>query len=198
MSVLHLAPRQLKLIEQKIVAADRKIVMPRQKPNRSVQDVATPLWLIRAVEARWGGHPMSFDLAALPSNAKAPFYFTPNDDALTRAWSKIPQLPRKSARLWLNPQYRKILPWVQKAALFGKTTFVKESGARLFVLIPAAVGSNWWAECVHDRAAIFFIRPRLVFEGHTNSYPKDLAILCYGGKPGYYLWDTRDAQKNIK
>lgn len=59
--------------------------MPVQKPGKSDQTVGTPWSLVHAVEKRWGGLRMDFDLAALPGNAKAKRFFTPNDDALTKA-----------------------------------------------------------------------------------------------------------------
>jgi phage N-6-adenine-methyltransferase len=169
-------------------------VMPAQKPGRSEQTVGTPWSLVHAVEKRWGGHKMDFDLAALPSNAKAARFFTPNDDALTKAWSKIEGLPKKDARLWLNNPYSNNAVWVGKSALFSKTTFCKLTGARVFQLLPAAVGSNWWAEYVHKRAAVYFIRPRVKFNGHRAGYPKDLALLVWGDKPGYHTWHVETGE----
>lgn len=167
-------------------------VVPAQKPHRSVQEVATPWPLIRAIERRWGGRKMDFDLCALASNAKAPKFFTPEQDGRSQIWSKIPSLPKKGARLWCNPPYGNTQPWVLRAARFAQTSRCKVDGAKVLVLVPASVGSNWWAEYVHGRASVLFLRPRIKFVGHKQGYPKDLVIVCYGDKPGYDLWDGRE------
>lgn len=52
---------------------------------------------------------------------------------------------------------------------------------------------------VRPRAAVYFLRPRVVFVGHRAGYPKDLALICYSSdKPGYFLWNLKeDANKRI-
>ena len=81
--------------------------------------------------------------------------------------------------IWCNPPYGKIGPWVAMAA---------KCPTPVAVLIPAAVGTNWWADHVHGKAAIYLFRPRLTFQGHTAPYPKDLALLIYGAElPGYRI-----------
>jgi phage N-6-adenine-methyltransferase len=47
------------------------------------------------------------DVAALPHNAKLPRYFTPDEDGLAQSWA--------GKRVWCNPPYSNIEPWVGKA-----------------------------------------------------------------------------------
>jgi phage N-6-adenine-methyltransferase len=49
----------------------------------------------------------TIDAAASPTNAKLPRYWTRDDDALTQSWA--------GERVWCNPPYSDIRPWVEKA-----------------------------------------------------------------------------------
>jgi hypothetical protein len=162
--------------------------VPKQKPGRSEQTVATPRDFLDAVEKRFGK--MTWDLAATSANAitRNGNYFGPDHcvtgrrDALINDWTK------RTGNLWLNPEFGDIAPWVKKCAeldLMGR-----HSGrlARLFLLVPASVGSNWFHEFVFSRALVLFLSPRLTFVGHTQAYPKDLLLACYGFKPGFEWW----------
>jgi phage N-6-adenine-methyltransferase len=153
--------------------------MPAQKPGRSVQVVETPWELIDAIESRWGA--ITFDLAATAQNCKVRHFpemrFGPEEDSLTREWTSL------LGNLWLNPPFGGIEPWAKKC-------FVSLGPERrIFFLVPASVGSNWWAKWVHEKAAVKFLGPRVTFVGHTQGYPKDLALCIYSDeKPGYECW----------
>lgn len=71
----------------------------------------------------------TIDVAALPRNARLPRYFTPDDDGLEQDWT--------GERVWCNPPYSSIEPWVVKAA---------GSGAELVVMIVPAnrTEQGWW------------------------------------------------------
>lgn len=151
--------------------------MPEQKPGRSVQVVRTPREFLDAVEARFS--PLTWDLAADEINHVTPGWHGSGakwGDSLIAPWSEI------SGLLWLNPPYGNIAPWADKCALAAS------HGARIAFLVPASVGSNWFAEHVDGKALVLFLRPRLTFVGHTQSYPKDLILALYGEKPGYECW----------
>lgn len=154
-------------------------MMPRQKPGKSEQTVGTPEEFVMAVEERFGH--LSVDLAATAANAKAPKWITPEEDSLKQKWSRF------EGNLWLNPPFGRIKPWVKKAS---KTT----PSGRILVLVPASVGSNWFADYVWEKARIFFIRPRLQFVGHTAGYPKDLVLIVYGEEPGIELWQWKEVR----
>lgn len=141
--------------------------MPAQKPGKSKQDYATPWPFIRALEARFGK--IELDLAATKDNTKAPLWITPEQDSLSMDWN-APNFT--SARLaFLNPPFGSIAPWARKCA--------EAERLRILFLVPASVGSNWWAQHVHGQAdLVLFVRPRLSFDG-KNSFPKDCAVAVY-------------------
>jgi len=141
-------------------------VMPVQKPGRSIQDYGTPLEFIAAVEKRWGK--LDIDLASTALNAKAPKFITPEEDSL----AKSTKWELSEANGWLNPPFGVIEPWVRKVAEHAAKVQL------ILMLIPASVGSNWWAEHVHDKCIVHLLRPRLSFDG-KNPYPKDCALLEY-------------------
>lgn len=158
----------------------------------SKQDYATPQNFIQAVERRWGH--ISFDLAAHAKNTKAKRWFGPGGlapDSLVEKWGDILR-PGGKQNLWLNPPFNDIRPWARKCA--EVTPHLKLIGARLLFLVPAAVGSNWFADCVFGVAPVFFLRPRLSFDG-KNSYPKDLMLVAYGAAVSTFecwRWFTGD------
>ena len=148
--------------------------------HNSLQDVETPADLIAAVEARFGK--ITIDLAANKSNHKADVWLGPGGvepDSLAVDWA------RWDGTLWLNPPYRNITAWAAKCA---KTSTLART---IVMLIPASVGTNWWADYVHEKAMVHFLRPRVIFKGHTQPYPKDLAIVAYGPPAGYLCWRWR-------
>lgn len=142
--------------------------------GRSRQDYSTPIEFIHAVEKRFGK--IDCDLAASVENTKAPRFITEQQDSLSMRW------PVCNTLLWLNPPFSNIVPWAKKC--------YEESllGAHILMLVPASVGSNWFAEFVHEKARVYFLRPRLVFEWEKDPYPRDLLLANCGPVPGYECW----------
>lgn len=169
--------------------------VPVQKPGRSRQDYATPRAFLDAVERRFGR--IHWDLAAHRGNettGRGCFYgpgspHGGSEDSLQIPWTQYgPRLPSGDAALqWLNPPYAHIEPWVAKASAEA------DIGARIAVLVPAAVGSNWFRRHVHHRAAVLALSPRLTFVGCRDTYPKDLMLCLYGlgFAPGFDVWRWR-------
>jgi phage N-6-adenine-methyltransferase len=154
--------------------------MPRQRPGRSEQSVATPKDFLAAVEKRFGK--IELDVAASHENTVGPRYYTKVEDGLRHPWD---------GRLnWCNPPFSKIAPWVEKARAEA------EKVRTTLVLVPASVGSNWWRDHVHQKCDVALLNGRLTFVGHTTPYPKDLALLVYCSNPfhayGYCVWDWRN------
>lgn len=155
---------------------------PAQTPATSKQDYGTPQEFIDAVTERFG--PLDFDLAARGvSNAKAPMFFTPKMNALAQDWSQL------TGNLWLNPPFRKISPWATKCAATCPRHSLAER--RILLLTPASVGSQWFIDSVHKRAAIFALSPRLKFVGADDDYPKDCILSVFGVWPGFDVWRWR-------
>ena len=152
---------------------------PKQKPGSSRQDYETPTELIHAIGVAFSAT-FSIDLAANGANRKVPRYLGPGselgDDALAVDWSKF------SGDAWLNPPFAHIEPWAEKCA-----TTVRMG--RIFMLIPAGVGSNWYAAHVHGRAHVVALSPRITFVGETSPYPKDLLLAVWSGiRGGFSCW----------
>lgn len=152
--------------------------MPEQKPYRSKQNYATPENFIWAVKERFGIKEFAYDLAADENNTQAQWWFSEEQNSLVQSWNK------REGWNWLNPPFAKIEPWVRKA---WEETMV---GAKTLVLVPAGVGSNWWAKWVHGKAQVLLLNGRLTFVGETTCYPKDCCLLVYAKdvKPNYEVW----------
>jgi len=147
--------------------------------HRSRQDYATPPEFIEAVEARFGA--LAWDLAASVENAKAPRHIDVATNSFSARWYSLGGL------LWLNPPYNDITPWVRKCHSESL------AGAKILALLPASVGSNWYAAYVDGCAArVLFLRPRISFDGQ-NPFPKDLMLVAYGtdAAPGVECWKWR-------
>jgi hypothetical protein len=111
----------------------------KRGPRPEVDNLATTPEVFDPLHKRFR---FTLDVAALPHNAKLPRFYTPDDDGLEQSWA--------GERVWCNPPYSSIEPWVQKAW---------NSGARLVVmLVPAnRTEQGWWQRLVEpyrDRAHV--------------------------------------------
>ena len=156
-----------------------KATRPRDKTTTN-QVVGTPWEFIDAVKAKFGN--LFCDLAATAENTKCPEYFiTEEQDSLVTPWPTAPDEEYN----WLNPPFANIAPWVEKCATDDNN---------VLVLVPALVGSEWYTKFVAGVADIYFLSPRLVFEGSKDPYPKDLMLLQYrrkSAKPFYSIGNWR-------
>ena len=125
---------------------------------------ATPQAFFDRVAAEHG--PFDVDVCALPENAKAPVFFTPDDDGLKQEWR---------GRCWMNPPYgRGIGDWMRKAYE------ASQAGAKVVCLVPARTDTAWW----HDYAAkgaVTFIRGRLKFGDAASNAPFPSALVIFQG-----------------
>lgn len=171
--------------ESELIAKNRAVVgrATVQKPGRSKQDFGTPDEFIAAVERRFGQ--IGFDLAASQENARAPVFFDEAADSLKQSWS-FEHLFRAKV-VWLNPPFGDIRPWAAK--LDAECRFLSRW---TLMLVPASMGSKWWADHVLNKCCAFGIT-RMTFKGADSMYPKDLALLAYGyGVTGTGFWAWRD------
>lgn len=145
---------------------------PRQKPGRSKQDYGTPPEFLAAVKALLGVADFDCDLAANHDNHVTETYLSVTGDAFA-----APSWKFGVGWNFLNPPFSKIGPWV--ARVYAE----KRRGVQTAVLIPAAVGANWWRDHVHNKAHVLFLNGRIKFVGATDLYPKDCALLLYS-----YTW----------
>lgn len=175
--------------------------MPVQKPGKSDSTVLTPPDFLKATKRFLGIKRFEIDLAASHDNAVADHYITEVEGSLSRDWVRF---FKKNARdvngwCWLNPPYAKIRPWVEKCDEASPSL-------RIALLVPAAIGANWWREHVY-RVGKVYIVGRLNFldrfhnpivspkTGLPTPYPKDLALVLYGNgsaEADYDYFDWKD------
>lgn len=106
--------------------------LPPLPPGEDVDDRGTdPAWFAE-IDKRFR---FTVDVAAAEHNAKLPRYFDKTADGLAQSWA--------GERVWCNPPYSDIRPWVQKAwASFTDTPLI-------VMLLPAnRTEQGWWQEQV--------------------------------------------------
>lgn len=182
------------------------MVMPAQKPGRSKQDYRTPEVFIAAAKRRLGIGRFMHDFAADESNRQAHTYFTKADDALSiDDWTQWID----GGWGWLNPPFNNIRPWAWRCVE------TKSAGGSMALLVPAAVGANWYRDFVHHHALVLALNGRLCFmpdwattidpatvkpgKGPARCYqqaplyPKDLILCLYGPyiTAGFDVWNWR-------
>jgi len=140
---------------------------PKQQPGKSKQDYETPQPFIDAVKTMLGIEDFTIDLAADASNNKAGLFYSIEEDSLSQDWG------RWSGWCWLNPPFGKIEPWAKKAQAHSY------DGTKIAMLVPSAVGSNWWRYNVEVSTYQLHLSPRLSFDG-IAPYPKDCSLVLYG------------------
>lgn len=161
---------------------------PPQRPGKSVQEVGTPKSLITAIEHRFGK--LRWDLAASHDNAKCLHYFTLEKE-VPRGCSAFNHITCDALKVdwpveglcYLNPPFSDLAPWARKA--YEES----QKGAKVFLLTPLTC-SRWHQKWIYGKAYILQLTPRLVFENHTASFPKDLQLAFFNsGIRGTEIWD---------
>ena len=127
---------------------------------------STPPEIVRGLEAEFGA--FTLDPCCTAITAKAPTFYTPETDGLSKPWS---------GNVFLNPPYSKPGPWLRKAR---EET---ESGrARLVVaLLPVSTDTRWFHDYVRDVAELRFVRGRIKFFGWMGTpigSPKQPSMLA--------------------
>ncbi|QSL99802.1 methyltransferase [Gordonia phage ODay] len=97
----------------------------------AVDDRGTDPAFIAELESEFG--PFTLDVAAAPHNAKAPKFFTIDDDGLAQNWT---------GNVWCNPPYSSILAWVAKA---WNEWSRPDGPSQIVMLLPAnRCEQKWW------------------------------------------------------
>lgn len=146
-------------------------------PRSDVDDRATTLEVFEPLHAKYR---FTIDVAASAENAKLPRFYTCEDDGLVQDWS--------GERVWCNPPYSNIAPWVRKA---------HEGGADLVVMLLPANRTEqlWWQELVEpfrDRAGgvrceflkgrMRFLKPGQKHIGPNERPPFGVCLLIWESK----------------
>lgn len=125
-----------------------------------VDDRRTEWSFIRTLEDRFG--PFTLDVAANAENAKAPRFYTIDDDGLTQPWH---------GTVWCNPPYSDCGAWVRKAWTEYRTDVTTDSPTIVMLLPANRTEQVWWQELVEpyrDRPGsplrVEFLRGRMRFD----------------------------------
>lgn len=130
--------------------------------SRSSDEWATPDRLVAELEQEFGA--FTLDPCARAHSAKAPRYFTIEDDGLSHPWAP--------ERVFLNPPYSRVGEWMAKAVAESRR------GALVVCLVPSRTDTAWWHETA-ERGEVRFVRGRLRFNGAKKDAPFPSAIVVF-------------------
>jgi phage N-6-adenine-methyltransferase len=130
------------------------------------QDWTTPDGLFEPLQAEFN---FTLDAAASPENARAPLFFTANEDGLEQDWGHH--------TVWLNPPYGDgvggLAAWVRKSA------DAAAKGATVVMLIPARTNTVWFHDYCLALAEVRFIKGRPKFGGAIHGLPQPLCLVIF-------------------
>jgi len=133
----------------------------------------TPAELFQQISDRWG--PFDLDAAATAANAKAPKFFTKEDDGLAQVWG---------GNVYVNPPYGRNETglWVAKALRSSE----EEQAKSVTMLLPASTSTKWFHGYILERATIvLFIKRRVNFirpDGISGPAPFSSMVVHYQGR----------------
>lgn len=107
----------------------------------------TPIDVVRRLEATYG--PFTLDPCCTEKSAKAPKFYTQEDDGLAQDWT--------GEVVFCNPPYSNIEPWAIKCA--------EQAAYVSCLLIPCRTGNAWFQDVVIPNVAVmYFVRSRIQFQ----------------------------------
>lgn len=153
----------------KFAARNHRQQVGKRAANPTVDDRATPPEVFEPINARFG---FTLDACALPHNAKVPRFYTPDQNGLKQSWA--------GERVWCNPPYSSIEPWLEKAWFeFERTDYGEGAPAEMIaMLLPAnRCEQGWWQRHVEPRRdgpasrglRVQFLPGRLRFIAHDDT-----------------------------
>lgn len=98
----------------------------------------TPVKLYGWANKRWG--PFGLDPAADRHNSKCKRFFTAKQNGLKQKWR---------GRVWLNPPWDDIEPWVRKAY---DAVFLDKTATLVCMLLPTRTGQPWYQDWIKPYA----------------------------------------------
>lgn len=110
----------------------------------------------------------TLDPCATAENAKCKKYFTKEQDGLLQVWGGCEVV-------FCNPPYgRGIEKWVKKCFDHWK------NGGTAVMLIPARTDTRWFHDYIYNRATVYFLKGRIIFEGAVHNAPFPSMIVVFG------------------
>lgn len=133
------------------------------------QEYATPQFFVDRVRDALSIDRFDLDAAATRDNTKADNFFTKQQDGLQGLWS---------GRVWCNPPYKEIDPWVDKA--FAE--LAAERVQLIAMLLPARTGRPWFHKLLRSRFVdVMFVEGRISFvppDGVEASHPREFSVVA--------------------
>ncbi len=124
---------------------------------------STPTEIVSQLEWEFGA--FTLDPCATINNAKAPKFFTQDDNGLVQSWS--------GERVFMNPPYgRTISDWTSKAYEESKR------GSLVVCLVPSRTDTDWWHRFAM-KGEIRFIRGRIQFGSLGVNAPFPSALIIF-------------------
>lgn len=115
-------------------AKNHRQQVARRGPRPEVDDRATTPEVFAPLHKRFA---FTIDVAASTHNAKLPRFYTPAEDGLAQSWA--------GERVWCNPPYSQIEPWVQKAW----DEWGRGRAELVVMLLPAnRTEQRWWQQWI--------------------------------------------------
>lgn len=170
---------------------------PKHNKGNSQQVFSTPDDFIAAVKEKLHIDAFKFDFAANADNAKADRYWSEVDDSLSKSpWEWVDAIGDPAGWGWLNPPFADIAPWARRCAEAGY------AGANIALLIPAAVGANYYQDFIEPHAQVYALNGRLAFMPDKPRwlYPKDCLLALFGRGAGWEFetWSWRRPRKRAE
>jgi len=145
--------------------------------SSATDEWATPQSFYDRLAAEFGG--FDLDPCCLPVSAKAPQFYTPEDNGLASPWF---------GRVWMNPPYgRTIGDWTTRAR-----EAVDTGHAELVVgLLPARTDTVWWHRDVMESSEVRLVKGRLRFGAAIHGAPFPSAVVVWRDS----RWSQRHARR---
>ena len=119
--------------------------------NTNKQHKSTPQKLYEWADRRYG--PFDVDVAAEAWNTKCAIFYNKAQDGLESTWI---------GRVWCNPPWDNIEPWVRKAI---KSVKLDRTAEIVVMLLPTRTGQNWFTNLAQPHAStIHYVRGRIRFD----------------------------------
>lgn len=119
----------------------------------------------------------TLDPCANESNHKCAYYFTKEDDGLSKEWGEH--------ITFCNPPYgREIGKWVKKAYETVFEPWDYTSNTKVVMLLPARTDTKWFHDYIYKKngVEIRFIKGRLKFGAQKNPAPFPNMVVVFGAE----------------
>ena len=133
--------------------------------TRSHDEWATPQSFFDELDKEFH---FTVDVCASHENHKCDWYFTQEDDGLSKNWG--------GQTVFCNPPYSEIGKWVKKAH-----DEAKKDGTVVVMLIPSRTSTKYFHDYIYHRTEIRFVSGRLHFNDGKGRAPFPSMVVIFRG-----------------